>query len=618
MGSRLRKLGDACCLLAGILLFVFPAVAQVELGGTKMDLSGDIGANYTGSMNQGDSAHNLGFVGDANLTGYYYHPNFLSFAVRPFYNRSQSNSAFGALTNSSGVNSSVNFFNGSHFPGTVSYNRVDNSSGEYGIPGAGIGLATNGSNQGFAIGWSALLPDLPTLTASYAVSSGSESIYGSPGESKQTDRDLTLLSTYNVAGFRIAGGYSHRNLDGSFSELLEGVPEPVNSNTSTNNYQVNANHSFPMSGGYSVSYSRTTYDYNDHDGSSTSSSGASDTVNGNLNFRPADKLSIGVNASYNDSLLGSLPEPIVNGGAGGIVSLGTFRSFNVGANADYQLLHNLSLRGTVIHVDQIFLGQHYQSTQFGGSAYYNMEHNLLRGLSFSIAAFDSADKQGNTGLGFTGNLNYNRKFARWDLDANYSYSQNVATQVVIYTSSSMSWVTNMRRRVGNRSYFMAGYSGSHSGLTVAAGDSSSAERVSSTFTYGRYSVNGFYSKSRGTAEFTSTGLVALPPNLPPSALPPGSVIVFDSKAYGFNGSASPTRRLSLSLGYAQSNGDTVDPLATTFTKNTLINGLMQYRLRKIYVNGGYTHLRQSVGTPGTSPISVTNYYIGISRWFNFF
>jgi hypothetical protein len=450
------------------------------------------------------------------------------------------------------------------------------------------------------------------------VNTGSESIYGSPGESKQTDHDFELRSTYQVAGFRIASGYSHRNLDGSFSEALEGVQTPLNSNTATNNYQVNASHSFPMQGSYSVSANRTSYDYSSHDGSSTSGSGASDTLNGNLNFRPAEKLSIGTSASYSDSLLGSIPEPIVNGGGGGIVSLGTFRSYTVGANADYQLLHNLSLRGTVIHVDQMFLGQNYQSTQYGGSAFYNMEHNLLRGLSFSVVAFDTAQKEGNTGLGFAGNLNYNRKFNGWTLDANYSYSQNVATQVVIYTSSSMGWVTNMRRRVGTRSYFSAGYSGSHSGLTVNSGDSSSAERVSSSFTYGRYSAYGFYSKSKGTAEFTSTGLVALPPGVPPSALPPGSVIVFDSRAYGFSGSASPTKRLNLSLGYSQSNGDTVDPLASTFSKNTLLNGLIQYRLRKIYVNGGYTHLNQSVGTPGTAPITVTNYYIGISRWFNFF
>jgi hypothetical protein len=315
-------------------------------------------------------------------------------------------------------------------------------------------------------------------------------------------------------------------------------------------------------------------------------------------------------------LLGSLPEQVVNSGGGS--SLGKFRSVLVGSDVNYQVLNNLGLHATVSHVDQEFLGQSYGATQFAAGANYTMDRNLLKGLSFSFGAVDSATKEGNSGLGFVGNLNYNRKLAGWNVDANFSYSQNVSTLVLIYTTSSYGWVSNVRHRVGNRSYFAAGYGGSHSGLAEVAGNSSSAQRVSSSFTYGRYSVHGFYSTSNGTAEFTPTGLVAVPTNLPPSAFPPGSLILFNSKSYGFSGSATPVRRLSISLAYAQSSGDTVDPLASTLTKNNLINGIMQYRLRKIYVNGGYTHLRQSVGVPGSSPISVTTYYIGISRWFNFF
>jgi hypothetical protein len=41
-------------------------------------------------------------------------------------------------------------------------------------------------------------------------------------------------------------------------------------------------------------------------------------------------------------------------------------------------------------------------------------------------------------------------------------------------------------------------------------------------------------------------------------------------------------------------------------------------LRKIFINGGYTQLHQDVGTVGSVPVKVTTYYIGISRWFNFF
>jgi hypothetical protein len=605
-------------VLLGILLLALPCAAQLEVGDTAMSLSGDIGVNYNGSMNQGASAHTMGLSGDANLQGYYYNPNFLSFNVRPYYDRAQTNSVFGALTNTSGVNAGVNLFSGSHFPGSFSYGKVDNSSGEFGVPGSGVGLATNGNSQSFGVSWSELLPDWPTLMANYAITSSSASIYGTQQESSQTDHDLMLMSTYKLAGFRISGGYTHRNIDGTFSELLEGVAAPVQSDTATNNYEVNASHSFPMQGSYSVSFSRTSYDYGFHDGTSESSSGGSDTLIGNLNFRPTTKLSVGASGSYNDSLLGSIPEAALNGGADTVRNLGSFRSVLVEGDANYQLLKNLSLRASVNRVDQEFLGQSYGATQFNGSANYNLEHSLLKGLSFNLGVFDTAAKEGNIGLGFFGNLNFHRKFDGWDVDSTLSYAQNVETLIIVDTTSSYSYLANARRRVGNRSYFMAGYSGSHSAFTAQAGNSSSAQRVSSSLTHGRYSANGFYSTSRGTAALTATGLVALPPGLPPSALPPGAVVVFDSKAYGFNASASPLRHLTASAGYAESKGDTIDPLASVFTKNNLINGVMQYKLRKIYVNGGYTRLRQSVGTPGTVPVTVTTYYIGISRWFNFF
>ena len=249
---RAKAARAALRVFAGVILLTLPSAAQMELGDTRLSLSGDIGFNYDGTMNQGASGHSLALSGDADLTGSYYNSSFLNFNVRPFYGRNQSNSVFGAVTNSSGVNSGVNLFSGSHFPGSFSFSKVVNSSGEYGVPGSAVGLATNGNNQGFGVSWSALVPDWPTLTASYAITSGSSSIYGTQQENKQTDHDLTLMSTYNVAGFRLAGGYSHRNVDGTFSEVLEGVPAPVQSSTATNNYQVNASHTFPMSGSYSV------------------------------------------------------------------------------------------------------------------------------------------------------------------------------------------------------------------------------------------------------------------------------------------------------------------------------------------------------------------------------
>src|SRR5690349_24747881 len=114
---RTRWARKSCWLVAMALLTVLPAVAQLEVGDNwSMSLSGVFGYNYRGILNQGTSGHSMGFNGDANLNGSYYNPNFLFFNVQSYYGRTQSNSAYGALTNSTGVISNVNLFGGSHCP----------------------------------------------------------------------------------------------------------------------------------------------------------------------------------------------------------------------------------------------------------------------------------------------------------------------------------------------------------------------------------------------------------------------------------------------------------------------------------------------------------------------
>jgi len=619
MCLRVSRFCGAFWMIAGILLLTLPSAAQVNVGDVQMSLSGNIGANYNGGINQAVSSHGLGFSGDGNLFGSYYSPNFLNFTVAPYYGYGQSNSVFGSLTNSAGVSSTVNLFGGSHFPGSISYGKYFNSTGTYGIPESSVGLSTNGNNQGFAVSWSALLPDWPTLTATYASSSGSNSVYGVPGENDQSTREIGLTSSYNIAGFHLSGGFLHRSLDGNFTELLSGGLEPIHSQNSSNTYQFNGTHSFPMNGSYTVSWSRTNYGYNSHDSNDYSSSGTTDSLNGTLGFNPLPKLSTSFFGDYYDNLLSFLPEPIVNGGTTvNLTNLGGFKGAVAGAYANYQLLHNLSLGGTVTYTDQWYLGQNYHSTQFSANANYNIQHNLLGGLSFNATAFDYATKEGNTQFGFVLNLNYARKVAHWELDGNFSYSQGVQTLVILDTASSYSWVANARRRLGTRSFFMVGYGGSHSGFTIAANQSSSTERFSSTFIYRTYSLNGFYSKSHGTAAFTTNGLVALPGNLPPSVLPPDAVTVFDSEAWGANVGATIRRRLTISAGYGHSTGSTLSPSLNLYVKNNLANASLQYRLRKIFVNGGYTRLQQSVSTTSPTPVVVTSYWIGVSRWFNFF
>ena len=618
MRRRLTTIRGLCYALAALVLCAVPAWAQLEVGGATMNMSGNVGVAYTGGDDQGISNHSMGFTGNGMLSGNYYNSNFLNFNISPFYNRSQSDSIYGSLTNSSGVSSNVNLFAGSHFPGTISYNKLYNGTGEYGVPGSDIGLAQHSNTQGFGFGWSELIPNWPTLTANYFINDQASEILGESGNTTEKDRTLSLTSTYKLDGFRMTGQYLHRHTDAVFDELLDSEQGPVNSLSSSNSYGATVTHALPMSGAFGVSWNHLNYGYQYEDSYSTTNSGGSNTVNANAAFHPMEKMGVSLMSNYTDSLLGSVPEPVLNSGtAVNTTSLGSFHSELVGGDVFYQVFKNLGVHADINHENQSFLGQSYSATQFGGSANFLFDHSLLKGLSFSLGVVDTAQQAENTGLGFVGTLNYNRKFDGWDVGANFSYSQNVQTVLLLYTTSSYSYLGSVRRRIGERTYFMTGYSGAHSGITESSGTTSSAERVYTTLLRGSYSFNAFYTKSNGLAVFTPTGLVPVS-TLPTPVLTSTGFTSYDSKGWGFNVGATPIRRLTVSLGFAKSDGATVDPTLSTSNNNELINGLLQYRLRKIYINGGYTRLSQTVGTAGTAPVMVTSYYVGLSRWFNFF
>ena len=615
------KVRGLCLALATALLLAASAAAQVTVGDDlHMNLNGNVGYTYSGGFDQGTSSHSMGFTGNGFLTGNYYTPNFLNFSVAPYYNREQDNNVYGNLANTGGVSSNVNLFAGSHFPGSVSYNKMFNGISAFGVPGSDLGLAQQTNTQTLGFGWSALIPGLPTLTANYSINDSANSILGETGSDTDASKILNLMSNYRWDGFTMTGQFTHRNDDAKFSEFLEtGTGEPVTTLSSSNALGATIQHALPFTGSFGASFNRLSYAYNYEDSSSDHNSGDSTTINANAAFHPINKVGVSFNTSYNDSLLGSIPQPILNSGSPvNVAAADSFHSFLVGTDVFYQILKNLGVHADVDHQTQSFLGTSYSATQFGGSANFTFDHSIVKGLSFSVGVVDTAQQQYNTGIGFVGNLNYNRKFWGWDLGGNFSYAQNTQTVLLLYTTSSYSYMASLRRRLGERKYFMAGYSGAHSGISANSGTSSSADRVWSSFIYRGNALNVYYNKSDGLAIFGATGLVTVPTTVPTQLLTPGSFTSYSSKGWGASMAVNPTKRLVITGAYAKSNGSTIDPMLSVYTNNNLINALMQYRLRKIFVNAGYTRLQQNVTTPGGSPLEVSSYYIGFSRWFNFF
>ena len=133
-----------------------------------MNLNGTVSAGYGDDYsNVAGSDHSIAGAGEADLTGMYFNPNFLSFEVQPFYNQSRLNSTFQSMTASSGVYANAKLFGGSSFPGTISFADVYNNSGNFGVPGL-TNFTTHGNDESLAINWGVHLHNLPSLHFSFS------------------------------------------------------------------------------------------------------------------------------------------------------------------------------------------------------------------------------------------------------------------------------------------------------------------------------------------------------------------------------------------------------------------------------------------------------------------
>jgi hypothetical protein len=115
---------------------------------------------------------------------------------------------------------------------------------------------------------------------------------------------------------------------------------------------------------------------------------------------------------------------------------------------------------------------------------------------------------------------------------------------------------------------------------------------------------------------TGAGLVGLPVPLP--IVPSDLVSLFGGKSYAIGMSSTPTKRLVIGATFAKSSSNTFSGGITSSNENSQYNALLQYQVRKLNFISGYARLEQGFSTTGLQPEVISSYYMGISRWFNFF
>jgi hypothetical protein len=603
-------------VMVGLLVLALPARAQLQVGDkASMNLNGNISFGYSGDYsNYAPSAHTLTPSGNADLSGYYYSPGFVSFDVQPFYNESRANSTYQSIFQAGGVTGTASIFSGSHFPGTVSYSKIYNSEGGFVVPGVG-NLTTRGNSDSFVVGWGIQIPNYPRVAFQFADGNNTSSVFGTSADATFHTRTYGVNVFDKWQGFNLNGGYHHNVVNTLTPEFLVGEG-PLTSHANSNNFDVSATHQLPFHGSFTAAGSRAEVD---SEAAGEKFTGNIDTVSSGVGFQPTTNLNVGANAQYTNNLEGSIYQSVIT--TGGVVPPALLNysthSLDVNAQGSYILPRwHLTLMAVADRREQTMLGEPISANTFSQSVTYG--NVFLRGfVTLSVGATQTSVTSLNSvdSRGWFSNASYTRKLDRWNFSGSGNYTRNSQTAFIGYTSSGYGYTAGIGRKFQTYSYWSLNASGTKSTFNVGGSDNRS-QSYSTSLSLRHFSVSGSYAKATGTSFLTATGLT--PITNPGPVLSPLDEIVFNGKSYSFGMSTTPIHGLVLSGTYSRTRSNTLASSAASENTTAQINTMLQYRLRQLWITGGYLKLQQGFTITGLPPTSDSSFFIGITRWFNFF
>jgi len=608
-----RSIHFTLLIKAGLLLLALPAAAQLRLGETSTSANGTISSGYTATYgNMTGSSHGWTVGGAGTFSGSFHSPNFLSYNISPYLNQSRSNSNFQSISNASGVDMNATIFGGSKFPGSINYSKAYNSEGNYAVPGL-ANYVTHGNSDTFGINWSENLPDAPSFSAGFQMGSSNYSVYGTNDEGHNTFHSVNLHSGYRWDDFNMGAYYTRGATHSMIPQVVQGLITNVSSDNDA--YGFNLSHWLPLHGSFSGGINRSDWKTNY---ATSTTSGSIDTVNAAAGMHPTRKLSVTASANYSDNLTGQIIQSVVAAGGAipGLNANQSSSSLDLMTVAAYAALPNLQTSAFFERRTQSFFGTDYGVKSYGGSATY--AHGLLNGTfnsAVSVSA-NSSEQNGEDTMGFSATENYSNTLLGWHVNESFSYAQNAQTLLVTYMNSFYNYSGNVRRNWGKFNVSMGG-GGARTALSDQAGTSSSSQDYNASVGFGIWlNANGGYAKSDGQALITGTGLVGVP--VPSPVLPSSLVSLYGGKSYAFGLSSTPRKHLILATTYAKSTTNTFSNGISSSNDTNQFNTLIQYQVRKLNFVSGYSRLQQGFSASGTQPEVISSYYMGLSRWFNFF
>lgn len=588
-------------------------MAQVQLGPLSSNLSGSVTGGYTEENGSGGSSHGFGAGGIATLNGNYYDPGFLTYTIQPFYNQSWANSDFQSITDSSGISAGSSVFSGSNYPGSVSYSRIWNGSGNYGVPGLS-NFTTHGDSDTLGVSWGEHVPHWPVLSLTYTQGGGDYSLYGSNGQSTNDFHAAGATLSYALAGFTFTAGFQLFENQSELPALFGETAEDVRDRTRTYNFGIG--HRLPFHGSFGGAVSRSNLN---SDSTGGTYNGVVDTVSAGASFAPVDRLTLSTQGIYNDNLLGSLIAPEVSSGAvtTGSATQESSHSLDIFAIESYQVpAWHLTFITEEEYRQQEIFGYGYRSNLYTGTVVYSKA--LLGGyLTLSGSGTYTILNPGGYGsTGFIGSASYLRRVRQWRFSVAGNYNQNAETALVTYTTDSYGYSAMLGRKFDNHKYWSVNAAGSKSGVVQNSNFSTFSQSYGSSFGWKWATATGTFTRSSGNGLLTATGITSVSPVV--SAITPTGLLFFGGTSITGSIGANPIRGMILSGSYSHSLSNTNADSVISKNLSEIYMAQFSYLLRKVTLQGGYLRLYQGFTGTGNTPVAVNNLYIGLQRWFNFF
>jgi hypothetical protein len=152
-------------------------------------------------------------------------------------------------------------------------------------------------------------------------------------------------------------------------------------------------------------------------------------------------------------------------------------------------------------------------------------------------------------------------------------------------------------------------------LSLEGSQSFHSETFSTTLSWSSLGFTANYAQGSGNSVLSSGGIVPVPPT---SGILPADLIAYTARNYGAGLTWTPIRNMVLSGTYSRSISDTLSANTPSHNNTEIFYSQMQYNLRRIGIMAGYTRFTQGISATGIAPGTISSFYGGITRWFNFF